>query len=400
MLEGNLARQFTSFGRRKAAPRACVVESKKHLRAFLSQVLEDLGFIASECAGTGDLGGAIERELPDLVLICLSADQTEAGRILEVLVGHKFRGKVLAVGARDSVILKAVRQVGEENGIVMLPPLTTPFAAATLRERISMLLPEARTPGPAVDVAEALSAGWLELWYQHKVEARSLVRRGAEALVRMRHPSWGVVPPAYFIPENDDPYSLRLSEFVIDKAIADWRYLFDQQSETAISITLPAAFLHEREAVRALYRHIPAHPAFARLLVEIRSTDFIGHRDLVIEFAREARFHNIAVSIDGLGPDWPALGERGGLPFVEFKVDRRFVTGCADDQAKRKVCRGIAALAKACGAEAVAVGVESRADLVAVNEMGFDLVQGHVFGKPMPLKKFARAAQDPPVMAL
>jgi EAL domain-containing protein (putative c-di-GMP-specific phosphodiesterase class I) len=399
MLEGNLARQLTTFGRRKAAPRACVAETKKHLRAFLSQVLEDLGFVTSECAGTSGLGRVLETELPDLVLICLSADRTEAGRILEVLVNHKFRGKVLAVGARDSVILKAVQQVGEENGIVMLPPLTTPFAAATLRERISMLLPDARTPGPAVEIAEALRAGWLELWYQHKIEARSLVRRGAEALVRMRHPSWGVVPPAYFIPENDDPYSLRLSEFVIDRAIADWRYLFDQHSETAISITLPAAFLHEREAVRALYRHIPAHPAFARLLVEIRSTDFIGHRDLVIEFAREARFHNIAVSIDGLGPDWPALGERC-LPFTEFKVDRRFVTGCADDPAKRTVCRGVAALAKACGAESVAVGVESRADLVAVNEMGFDLVQGHVFGKPMPLKKFARAAQAAPVMAL
>jgi EAL domain-containing protein (putative c-di-GMP-specific phosphodiesterase class I) len=94
------------------------------------------------------------------------------------------------------------------------------------------------------------------------------------------------------------------------------------------------------------------------------------------------------------------LSGRGSLPFVEFKADRRFVTGCADDSAKRAVCRGIAALAKACGAEAVAVGVESRADLVAVNEMGFDLVQGHVFGKPMPLKKFVRAAQDAPVMAL
>jgi len=400
MLEGNLARQFTTFGRRKGAPRACVAESKKHLRAFLSQVLEDLGFITSECAGAGNLGSVLETELPDLVLICLSADRIEAGRILEVLVNKKFSGKVLAVGARDSVILNAVQQVGMENGIVMLPPLTTPFAADTLRERIAMLLPDARTPGPAVEVAEALRAGWLELWYQHKVEARSLVRRGAEALVRMRHPNWGVVPPAYFIPENDDPYSLRLSEFVIDKAIADWRYLFDQQSETVISITLPAAFLSEREAVRALYRHIPAHPAFARLLVEIKSTDFISHRDLVIEFAREARFHSIAVSIDGLGPDWPALSERGRLPFTEFKADRQFVTGCADDRAKRSVCRGIVALAKTCNAEAVAVGVESRADLVAVNEMGFDLVQGHVFGKPMPLKKFARAAQDAPAMAL
>ena len=43
------------------------------------------------------------------------------------------------------------------------------------------------------------------------------------------------------------------------------------------------------------------------------------------------------------------------------------------------------------GVGAIAEGVESRADLVAANELGFDLVQGFLFGKPMPLKKFARS---------
>jgi hypothetical protein len=45
-------------------------------------------------------------------------------------------------------------------------------------------------------------------------------------------------PPAYFIPEDDDPHCLRLSEFVIDRATEDWRYLLDQQSPTDISINL------------------------------------------------------------------------------------------------------------------------------------------------------------------
>jgi EAL domain-containing protein (putative c-di-GMP-specific phosphodiesterase class I) len=47
---------------------------------------------------------------------------------------------------------------------------------------------------------------------------------------------------------------------------------------------------------------------------------------------------------------------------------------------------------------AVAEGVESRADLVAANELGFDLVQGFLFGKPMPLKKFARSTLTRTVM--
>ncbi len=398
-LGGNLVRQSATFGHRKVTPQACVADRKKHLRAFLGEVLEDLGFVTSECSSAGDLGGVLDAQLPDLVLIGLAVDGIEAGRILEILVRRQFGGKVLAVGARDSVIVKAVLQVGEEYGLAMLPPLTTPFAAETLRERIAMLLPDAPAPSPAVDVAEALHAGWLELWYQHKIDARTLVRRGAEALVRMRHPSWGVVPPAYFIPEKDDPHFLHLSEFVIDRAIEDWRYLLQQQSTTDISINLPVSFLKSGEALRKLCRHMPAHPAFGGLLVEIKSAAVIEHLDLVTGFAREARFHNIAVSIDDVGTDWPALMNLDRFPFVEFKVERQFVTGCAGDRLKRTVCRQIVDLARTYGARTVAEGVESRADLAAVAEMGFDLAQGYLFGKPMTLKKFARATQSPPVLA-
>jgi EAL domain-containing protein (putative c-di-GMP-specific phosphodiesterase class I)/CheY-like chemotaxis protein len=387
-----------TFGRRKVAPRACVADSKKHLRAFLTDVLEDLGFVTCECAIADELGMILETQLPDLVVLGLSVDGIEAGKILENLVRGNFGGQVLVIGARESVMVKAVQQVGEEYGIAMLPPLTTPFAAGSLRERVATLLPEEPAPSPAVDVSEALHAGWLELWYQQKVDARTLVRCGAEALVRMRHPNWGVVPPAYFIPEEDDPYCLRLAEFVIDRATEDWRYLFERQSPTDISINLPVSFLKNRHAVRDLCRRTPAHPKFGGLLIEINGAEVISNLDLVIDVTKEVRFHNIAVSIDDLGTDWPALMGLDSFPFVELKVDRQFVTGCANDRLKQTVCRRIIELARGYGARVVAEGVETRADFVAASEMGFDLVQGYLFGKPMALKKFARSALVHPVL--
>jgi EAL domain-containing protein (putative c-di-GMP-specific phosphodiesterase class I)/CheY-like chemotaxis protein len=398
MLGDNLARCI-SFGRRKVIPRACIVDSKKHLRAFLTEVLEDLGFVASECAKDDELGVMLETQPPDLIVLGVSVGGIEAGKILEILVRREFCGKVLVIGARESIIIKAVQQVGEEYGIAMLPPLTTPFAAGTLRERVAMLLPEEPAPSPAVHVPEALHAGWLELWYQPKIDARTLARCGAEALVRMRHPSWGVVPPAYFIPEDDDPHFLRLSEFVINRAIADWHLLLEQQGPTDISINLPVSFLKNRHAVRELCHRIPAHPAFGGLLVEINSTEVIHNLDLLIDAAKELRLHNIGISIDDLGTDWPVLMELGSFPFVELKVDRQFVTGSANDRLKRTVCRRIIELASGYGARVVAEGVETRADLVAANELGFDMVQGFLFGKPMGLKKFARSALAGPVLA-
>ena len=177
------------FGHRKLTPRACIADSKKHLRTFLAEALEDLGFITSECGQALELDTVLDAERPDLLVLGVSVDGIEVSKILETLVRKDYRGKVLVIGQPDSIIVKAVRQIGDEYGIAMLPALSTPFSAGTLRDSLASLLPLEPAPSPAVDVPEALKAGWLELWYQQKIHLRTLVPSGAEALIRMRHPA-------------------------------------------------------------------------------------------------------------------------------------------------------------------------------------------------------------------
>jgi EAL domain-containing protein (putative c-di-GMP-specific phosphodiesterase class I)/CheY-like chemotaxis protein len=379
------------FGHRKMMPRACVTDSKKHLRSFLVDALEDLGFITSECGQASDLAGVLDAQQPDLLVLGVSVDGMEVGKILETLVKKNYNGKVLVIGPQQSIMVKAVRQIGEEYGIAMLPPLPTPFSAGTLRASVAMLLPATPAPSPAVDVAEALKAGWLELWYQQKINARTLVAGGAEALVRMRHPTWGVVPPAYFVRDDKDPHFRALSEFVIGRAMEDWRYFLEQQGPVDLSINLPVSFLRDRQAVLDLCRWMPAHPGFGGLLIEINSNELIDNLDLAIDVAREVRLHNIAISIDNVGAEWPSLMDLRSFPFVEMKVDRQFVTGLTDERLKQTVCRRIIELAQGYGARTIAQGVETRADFLTAHELGFDLVQGYLFSKPMGVKKFARS---------
>ena len=383
--------QCAGFGRRKVMPRACVTDGKKHLRTFLSDALEDLGFITSECGQASELAAILDAQQPDLVVLGVSFDGIEVGKILETLVNKHFGGKMLVIGPPEAIMVKAVRQIGDEYGIAMLPALQTPFSAGTLRASVATLLPSEPVPSPAVDVAEALKAGWLELWYQQKINVRSLAPCGAEALVRMRHPAWGVVPPAYFIPDDNDPHFRKLSEFVIGRAGEDWRYLLEQQGPVDLSINMPVSLLGDRAALRDLCRALPDHPAFGGLLIEIDSDEVIDNLDLVIDVARQVRLHNIAIVIDNVGANWPSLMGLRNFPFVELKVDHRFVTGSADDRLKQTVCRQIVALAQDHGARAVAQGVETRADFVAAQGLGFDLMQGYLFGKPMGVRKFARA---------
>ena len=380
-----------SFGHRKVTPRVCVADSKKHLRTFLSEALEDLGFVTSECAHASDLAIALDTQQPDLVVLGVSVNGVEVGEILEVLVRKSFTGQVLVIGQPDTIMVKAVRQIGDEYGIAMLPSLPTPFSAGTLRASLAALLPSEPAPSPAVDVAEALKAGWLELWYQQKINVRTLAPSGAEALVRMRHPAWGVVPPAYFVSDDKDPHYRALSEFVIGRAIEDWHYLLEQQGPVDLSINLPVSFLRDRDAVRHMCLEMPEHPAFAGLILEINSAEVIANLDLVIDVARQVRLHNIAIAIDNVGAEWPSLMGLPSFPFVELKIDHQFVTGCADNRLKQTVCRRIVELAQDNGARAIAQGVETRADFLAAHGMGFDLVQGYLFSKPLGVKKFARS---------
>jgi len=391
-LHGSAERKAATFGLRKVAPRACVADSKPYLRAFLRDALENVGFVIRECDRADDLGRVLANELPDLVLLGIGADGIDAGGFLKTLVRGEFAGKVLAVGARDVVIMRAVQQVGKEYGLTMLPPLGVPFAAEALRDRIAELLPQEPPPSPVVHVGEALHAGWLELWYQPKFDARTLVRCGALALVRMRHPTWGVVLPARFIPEARDPYFRDLSEFVIRQALGDWRYLLERGCPPDISINLPAEFLRDPLAARNLYRCMPAHSAFRGLTIDIDSAEAINELGGICEIALDMGLHNVGLSINDIGANWSTLMDIGRFPFVELKVDAQFVTGCGNNQLKRTICRQVVELARGYGVRTVAVGVESRDDLVAVNEIGFDFMQGDLFGKPMPLTKFARSS--------
>ena len=143
--------------------------------------------------------------------------------------------------------------------------------------------------------------------------------------------------------------------------------------------------------MRELCLAMPEHPAFGGLLIEIDSTEVIDNLDLVIDVARQVRLHNIAISIDNVGTEWPSLVGLPSFPFVELKVDPQFVTGCADDRLKQTVCRRIVELAQDHGARVLAQGIETRADFITAHGIGFDLVQGYLFSKPMGVKKFARS---------
>lgn len=379
-----------TFGKRRIVPRALIVDDKPHIREFFQDALDELGFIASQCEQPSNLAATLAVQEPELVVLGLSGGGIAANGVLETLSGIGFSGKVLLFGQRSSLMVTALQDVGGVLGLNMLPLLPTPFSNSDLHERVRGLLPLEAPTHPPVDVAEALHADWLELWYQPKIATRTLTMAGAEALVRLRHPAWGVVSPAGFLPDAGDPNFTTLSEFVIARAMGDWRNFVSEHGHVEIAVNLPMAFFENPGAIESLARWMPNHPAFAGLIVEIAGGDIVRNLTLAKSVALHLRALNIGVAIDDLGADWPLLIELDKFPFVEIKVDRAFIAGFADDRLKQVVCRRIVELADNFGARTVAEGIETRADFRTARELGFDLIQGFFFAKPMLPDKFAR----------
>jgi EAL domain-containing protein (putative c-di-GMP-specific phosphodiesterase class I) len=383
------ATKLAAFPRHGVMPCVCVADAGPQLRTFLVETLEDLGCVTCECVDVAALAAELDSRLPDLVVIGSSAGGIEACEMVELLAAKEFDGKVLVLGPRVSPMVRAVQELGEKLGLTMLRLLPTPFSRGDLRNCIAALASIESPPNHSATAAEASPVNSLELWYQPKIDMGTLALSGAEALVPIRHPTLGA-PPGYVIPD-DGPHVGAVTEFVIDRAINDWRYFTARHGHIEIAINLPIAFFRDPELIEHLWRRIPDHPAFEGLIVQLNAADVIRKLKLVKEVARLLRYRTIAISIGDLGAEWPSLSGLGDFPFVELKVARQFVAGCAGDRRKQTTCRRIIDLADAMGARAVADGVENQADFLAARELGFSLVQGALFAKPMTAKNFARS---------
>jgi EAL domain-containing protein (putative c-di-GMP-specific phosphodiesterase class I) len=363
----------------------CVLDAQQQMRTFLADTLEELGFVTCECAHLAELPAVLVSRLPDVVVIGSSAGGIEACETMELLAADDFDGRVLVLGSRASPMVAAVREFGKRLGLRMLPLLATPFSREDVRDCIAALMPSELAAIYPANAREALAAVPLDLLYQPKIDTRTLALSGAEALMRPLH------SPAYISP-NDTPCLGPVLELVIEQAISDCRYFAARYRHFEIAINLPIAFVQDPEAIKKLCQQIPEQSAFGGLIVEIDAAEAVRNLRPVKDVARLLRDRPVAVSIDNVGIEWPLLSELDEFPFVEIKVARQLVVGCAGDRRKQAICRRIIDLADAVGARSVAEGVESQSDLVAVLEMGFSLAQGSLLAAPMSSPRSARSS--------
>jgi EAL domain-containing protein (putative c-di-GMP-specific phosphodiesterase class I)/FixJ family two-component response regulator len=348
----------------------------------------------------------LKREHPELVVLDLALGSTDAVEVIRQLEILQYSGRVLLISGRDEATLDEINEIGLRHGLQMLPALRKPFRMSELKDRLkseALTLQDAGAKSTGkqekaeitVDLKEAIDKNWLELWYQPKIDLKSLVVCGAEVLIRARHPLYGLVLPVNLLPPARDPVYGPLTSAIIRRAMADWCILADKKVFTKFAINAPASVFHAPDFVNFVRKLIPRDPRFPGLIVEITEDDVIRDPAYVAEVATQLKLYNISLSIDDFGSAYASLSRLLELPCEELKLDRSFVMDCATNDLKRALCQTVVDLSHSFGLKVCAEGVENMNDLRTLITMGCDVAQGYLFAKPMPLEQLTRTLLAP-----
>jgi EAL domain-containing protein (putative c-di-GMP-specific phosphodiesterase class I) len=245
-----------------------------------------------------------------------------------------------------------------------------------------------REPGNGpLTLGDVVKHGWLELWYQPKIELKTKRLVGAEALVRARHPQRGVLSPGAFLPGASESDMLALTERVMITAMRDWQECAEYGISVKFAVNVPVSALTKLPIEQILRTARPKSSSWPGLILEVTEDEIIHDLALANEVAASLRAHNCTLAIDDFGAGYSSLARLRQLPFSELKIDRSYVTDCHTDRVNAGLCEVIVELARRFALKSVAEGIETTHEAHKLQGMGCDVGQGYLFAKPMPLEQ-------------
>jgi EAL domain-containing protein (putative c-di-GMP-specific phosphodiesterase class I) len=236
------------------------------------------------------------------------------------------------------------------------------------------------------DLSGAVSAGQLTLRYQPMVELATGRFVGFEALARWDHPDQGPIPPARFIPVAEHTgLIIPIGSWVLAQAcrqVARW----NQQavSPLMVSVNVSARQLAAPDLPRTVARVLAATRLPAdRLTLEITESAPVSADDDTLTRLRRLKDLGIQLAIDDFGTGYSTPATLRRLPIDILKIDKLFVDDLPHDADAVAVVATIVRLASHLRLTTVAEGIEAAEQRRSLQQMGCDLAQSYLLGKPL-----------------
>jgi EAL domain-containing protein (putative c-di-GMP-specific phosphodiesterase class I) len=239
-------------------------------------------------------------------------------------------------------------------------------------------------------LAQAVEFGQLVLHYQPIIDLRSDKIAGAEALLRWRHPSLGLLPPGQFLPVAESSGLMpEIGAWVLREAcrqMHDWEPLQWRPFRLAVNVSARQVGPDFNDQVQRMLAEVGLPAEY----LEIELTESAAFGDPAIFPVLDAlRAIGVRFAADDFGTGYSCLQHLKCCPITTLKVDQSFVARLADDARDQAIVHAVIQLAHGLGMDVVAEGVETPESLALLRQAGCDAVQGFLFDRPMPAEAFA-----------
>lgn len=231
-----------------------------------------------------------------------------------------------------------------------------------------------------LDLKDAVANEEFRLEYQPVVDVASGQIVGCEALLRWRHRTKGVVPPADFIPiAEESGLIVPLGAWVLRQACLDAATWSNQDVQIAVNVSTCQLRRPGLEAtILAALDASGLQPW--RLVLEITESVLIQESDAVLALLHRLRKVGVEISLDDFGTGYSSLSYLHRFPFDKLKIDRCFVQAMGEHGAFT-IVQLIAELGERLGMTIIAEGIETREQLDRVRQVGCRQYQGYLFSR-------------------
>lgn len=238
----------------------------------------------------------------------------------------------------------------------------------------------------ANDLGRALATNTqLFLEYQPQIDSNGNRVVGAEALLRWRHPVYGLIPPCITVALAEDTATIgRLGLFVLNEACAQRQAWQGRVPEGLVmSVNVSPSQLRDPEFARRVLTVLATHDLPAGLLeLEITETSILAPGSGDMERLRLLRGQGVRVAIDDFGMGHTSLRYLQEFPVDTVKIDRS-LTVSGPDGVSGHIVRSIVDLAGRLNIATVVEGVETPEQLERFGALGCRLFQGYLFSRPL-----------------
>jgi EAL domain-containing protein (putative c-di-GMP-specific phosphodiesterase class I) len=277
--------------------------------------------------------------------------------------------------SRDRSILFVI------GGGVLIWLLLLPLWVRLARSQASDWVPGRRRT--LAGVRTALDRGEIELVYQAQIDPASRRVYGVEALVRWRHNGQLLAPDRFLEAVESSPLMRRVTDRVLDLALAQLANWRRAAIVTRVSVNLSATDLADQSLPQRIAARLQRHGVAGQsVTVEVTETAILEDPPRAHLVLGALKRMGIDVALDDFGTGHASISRLHEFPvFSEVKIDRSFVSDT--QQRSRTYLTAIIAFVRSLGLRVVAEGVEDAETLILLSTVNCDLAQGYYISRPL-----------------